>query len=325
MIKKKVLLIFSIILIIVIAFNGCSKSKDLNNSDDKRNITIIVKMKGGNYWDTVRQGADAAAKEFNANVSFIAADSETNYDEQIKLVNGAIENNVDAIILAASDYKELAAITDTAHSKKVPVIAIDTEVDSKYVKSFIGTDNVKAGEKAGEALVNILGVNGNVAIMSYVEGAQNAKQREEGLSKVLSKNPDIKVIDKKYCKSDADTAEKLTRELIETHKDLNAIVALNEAASIGVSKAVDDMKLGGKIKVVAFDNAPEEINLLESGVIQKTVIQNPFSIGYFGVKYAVDVIQGKKVPKVVDTGSKVIDKDNLYLQENQKLIFPFTK
>lgn len=325
MIKKKILFIFSIILIIVTAFNGCSKSNDITSNDNKRNITIIVKMKEGNYWNTVRQGADAAAKEFNANVSFIAADNETDIDDQIKLVNGAIENNVDAIILAASDYEGLGKITDTAHSKKIPVIAIDTEVDSKYIKSFIGTDNVKAGEKAGEALVNVAGVNSNVAIMNFVEGAKNAKQREEGLNKVLSRYPDIKIVAKKYCNSDADTAEKLTKELIQTHENLNAIVALNEAASLGVSKAIDSMKLGGKIKVVAFDNAPEEINLLESGVIQKTIIQNPFSIGYFGVKYAVDSIDGKKIPKEVDTGSKVIDKDNLYLQDNQKLIFPFIK
>lgn len=325
MTKKKNLFIFSIILIVIIAVVIPSPNSEIDNRERKKNITLIVKMKGGNYWNTVRLGAEAAAKEYNAGVSFVAADSERDVKEQIKLVEGAIDNKVDAIILAASDYKELSTFVDKANSNNIPVITIDTEVDSKNARSFIGTDNIKAGEKAGEALVSSSGVDCKIAVMSFVKGSKNAEQREKGLNDVILKYPSIKVVAKEYCQSDADTAAALTRKIISEHKDLNAIVALNEVAAIGVSKAIDDMNLEGKVKVVGFDNAPEEIKLLEGGVIQAIVIQNPFSMGYFGVKYAVEAVEGKKIPKSVDTGVKVINKENLYLPDNQKLVFPFIK
>jgi ribose transport system substrate-binding protein len=83
-------------------------------------------------------------------------------------------------------------------------------------------------------------------------------------------------------------------------------------------------RLAGKIRIVGFDSTPDEIEFLESDVIDSLIIQNPFSMGYLGVKYAVDAMNGKPVPKIVDTGSKVINKDNMYLPENQKLLFPLT-
>ena len=78
------------------------------------------------------------------------------------------------------------------------------------------------------------------------------------------------------------------------------------------------------VKIIGFDNTPEEIRYMEKDVIQSLVVQNPFSMGYLGVKYAYDVLNNEIVPKVVDTGSTVIDKVNMHYKENQKLVFPFT-
>lgn len=178
---------------------------------------------------------------------------------------------------------------------------------------------------AGGVLIDIVGKNANIAIMNSIKGSRNAEQREEGLEKVISKYPGINVVSKAYCMSEAKRAYSLTKEILEGNKNINAIVALNEIASEGVAQAVEEMKLAGKVKIIAFESTLQEIDFIDKGVIQSTIIQNPFSMGYLGVKSAVDVMDGKPVEKVRYLESKVINKDNMYLPENQKLLFPLIK
>ena len=161
--------------------------------------------------------------------------------------------------------------------------------------------------------------------MSFVKGTGSAMQREKGFLDHNSRYPGIKVVAKEYCNSDSKLAEDMAREIIAKKEKIDAIVALNADASVGVAKAIEGVKLAGRIKIIAFDNTLEEIEFLDRGVIQATIMQNPFSMGYLGVKHAVEAAEGKKIPGRIDTGSKVIRKENMYLPENQKLLFPFVK
>jgi ribose transport system substrate-binding protein len=319
--------VFLLIFACFFSFSTCSRNLDMTNTT--KNIALIVKMNNGYYWGSVKLGADAAASEFNVNVRYNAPDNEEDVEGQIKLVNSELEQKVDALILAASDYKKLAGVTEKAYEMHIPVIIIDSEVNSEKISSYIATDNLDAGVKAGNQLVAIAkGMSGRkclVGIMNFVKGTRNAEQREEGLLNAISKYPDIKVVAKEYCSSDTKLAIELTHKMIADNSDINVIVALNAISSEGVAEAIDQMNLAGKVKIIAFDSTPKEIDYLEKGVIQALITQNPFSMGYLSVKYAVDAINGVNINKYYDTGSKIIDKNNMYLPQNQRLLFPFVK
>ncbi|MED4605491.1 substrate-binding domain-containing protein, partial [Paenibacillus validus] len=114
--------------------------------------------------------------------------------------------------------------------------------------------------------------------------------------------------------------------LVQSAEPVDGIVALHAVSSIGVAEEIERLGLQGKVKVVTFDSTLEDIEYLQEGVIQATIIQNPFSMGYLGVKYAVDLLGGsKKVPARYDTGTTVIDQNNMFWSDNQKLLFPFVK
>lgn len=314
---------------LMMVMGSCSKSTDLNIAQ-KKNIALVLKMSSGYHWGTIKMGADTAAREFNVDIDFYAPTDEEDTAGQIKLVNQALDKKdkkIDALILAASDYKALVPVTEKAYDKGIPVIIIDSEVDTNKINSYIATDNLEAGKKAGSKLIDVIDRDKecNVAIMSFVKGTRNAEEREEGLISTISQYPNIHVVAKEYCLSNTRLAYILTKKVVSENVQLDAIVALNEVSSEGVAMAVDELGLSGKVKIVAFDSTTQEINYLEKGVIQATVIQNPFSIGYLGVKYAVDALEGKKIPVRYPTNSIVIDKDNMYLPENQKLLFPFIK
>ncbi|MBZ9686032.1 substrate-binding domain-containing protein [Clostridium estertheticum] len=318
---------FKIILLIetflVLFFSVGCVSTDIATVEKKKTIAVIVKTKGNDFWKTVMLGAEAAAKEFDVNVEFTCPPNEKDADGQIEQVNRVINKKVDAIVLAACDYEKLVPVTEKAIDKGIPVVIIDSELNSSKISSFIATDNKEAGNLAGQKLLEIAGEQCNVVVMSFVKGTATANQREKGLFEVINKHPGIKVLDIQYCYSEAEIAREQTKMVIKKYDKIDAIVALNGPAAMGVADAIQNMNLQGKVKVIGFDSTHEEIDFMEADVIQATIVQNPFNMGYLGVKSVLEVLNEKSVPKNVDTGSKVIDKKNMYTPENQKLLFPF--
>lgn len=319
---KKVFL--CLMLITLLLCGACTKNGNLGKAENKE-IALIVKTIYGYYWGTVKLGADTAAREFNVNVDFNGPGNEQDVDGQIKLVEQALSENVDALILAATDYEGLVEVTEKAHGRHIPVIIIDSEVETGEIDSYIATDNIDAGKKAGKAVIDIAGKNCKVAIINFVKGSRNAEQREEGLLDTLSAYPGIQVVAKEYCSSDKDLAFQLANEILAENGDNVVFVTFNDVASEGVADAVAQRKLGDQVKIIAFDNTPKEIDYLEKGVIQALIIQNPFSMGYLSVKYAVEALNGNLVPEYYNTGSYLITSENMYMPEYQKILFPIVK
>jgi len=305
---------------------SCSNSpSNLRTTDTVRKVSMIVKMTSGSFWNTVKMGAEVAAKEYNVELTFLGPDSEDDIEGQIKLVDDSIKNNADAIILSASDYMKLAQVTDRAAYHKIPVISMDTEVASARVKTFVGTNNYEAGQRAAERMVALINGRGQIGLVSFVEGARNADERASGMMDYIARFPNVEVVDTVYCGSDVQLASRLTKEMLSKYPNLRGIIALNEMAGIGVSQEVDKLGFGGIVKIITFDSPPEVIEMLQEGIVQATVIQNPYSNGYLAVQHAVEAIEGMHVPERVDTGSKLIDLDNMLWPENQKQLFPFVR
>ena len=126
-----------------------------------------------------------------------------------------------------------------------------------------------------------------------------------------------------YCDSDYDKAFALTKEMFSRREDINMIAGLNLYSIIGAARAVDELGLGGEVKVIGFDNDKKGIQYMEEGIIDALVVQKPFNMGYLGIEAAVRVAQGKKVERVIDSGMEVITVDNIYTGENEKLLFSF--
>lgn len=321
--KLKRSIVMICILFVFSAFPGCSE-KTLSPNEEKINIEVIVKKKDASFWTVVAMGCEAAGKEFGANVKIDGPYDENNIDEQIKMVDDAVNNKVDAIVLAAGDYTKLVNVTEKAVMQKIPVIIIDSELNSAKTKAFVGTDNVDAGYKLGQTLADKVGSKCRVAVMNFIKGAATSDQREQGVYQALELYPEISVISKLYCNSDEDTAYQLTKNILKEYPDLNAIVCTNAYGTTGTARAIADENKAGKVKVIGFDSTPEEIGFVEKGVIEALIVQNPFNMGYLGVKYALDSVKKQTVPKATNTGSVIIDKENMYLPENEKLVFPFT-
>ncbi|MFB5265409.1 substrate-binding domain-containing protein [Paenibacillus enshidis] len=286
-------------------------------------IDMIVKQKDSEYWNTVKLGAEVAAKEFNVKLNFRGPNRETDIEGQIKLMEASIQADPDAIILAAGDYMALAQVTDRAIG--IPVITMDAEVASARPVAFIGANNYASGQLAAERLSTLTGPEAEIGIINFVKGARNADQRLEGLMDYLARFPDISIVETAYCGSDQELAYQEAAAMLKRYPELDAIVGLSGEAGLGVGRAVREAGLVPKVKIVTFDSPPAVMEMLQEGTVQATVIQNPFSNGYLAVKQAVEYIQGMDVPDRTDTGTKLIDLNNMMWPENQKQLFPFVR
>ncbi|MBD0383183.1 substrate-binding domain-containing protein [Paenibacillus sedimenti] len=323
-IKQGRLLLFAM-LAAVASMSSCTRQAEPLPTEQKKHLEVVLRSQNGDYWKTVKMGAEVAAKEFDVTLDFRAPGDEADVKGQVALLEQSINIDPDAIVLAANDYRGLTSVVDQAASLNIPVITIDSEVETSKVQSFIGANNYEAGVLAGKQLVKLAGTSCNIAIVSFKQGERNAEQRELGLLEEIAKYPDIKVLDKVYSLTNRELAGQLTRQIIQQHPQLDGIIALNAISSISVAAEIQKLGLEGQVKIITFDSTWEELELLQEGVIQATIVQNPFSIGYLGVKNAVEAIKGNKIPPRVDTGIKAIDLDNMFWSDNQKLLFPFVK
>nr|HPJ99743.1 substrate-binding domain-containing protein [Candidatus Hydrogenedentota bacterium] len=117
----------------------------------------------------------------------------------------------------------------------------------------------------------------------------------------------------------------VTQDMITANPNLAGIFAANEGGAIGAAQALRADGKAGEIKLVAFDASDEEIAALKEGVIQALVVQNPYKMGYEGVKAAVDHLEGRPVEKRIDTGVTVVSMENFDEPEIQNILNPLSK
>jgi ribose transport system substrate-binding protein len=326
---RKRLLKTSITILLVIAILTGSffvlKSFFGKSSSKQPYIIVILKIdpETMQFWQTVKAGIDTATKEFGCKVEIDAPKSEADVDGQIKIIEAAIKKRPDAIVLAASDYNKLVLEAQKIKKSGIKLITVDSGINSDISQSFIATDNVKAGEKEGQMLSALLSQSSKIAIISSVNNASTAIDREKGLKLGLSKEQDSNIIGTFFSNSSYDEAYEITKDLLIKNPDLKGIAGLNEPSATGAARAIAELKLQDNVRLVGFDNSIDEIKYIEAGVIQGTVVQKPFNMGYLCIKTAVEDVNGEKIDKRIDTDSVVITKTNMYSVENQKLLFPF--
>ena len=137
----------------------------------------------------------------------------------------------------------------------------------------------------------------------------------------MKKHPKIKVLPPLEA-SDAGKAFSNVTNMLTAHPEIGGIFAASEPNGVSGSAVLDQKKLAGKVKLVAFDSSDKEIEALKSGTIQALIVQDPFQMGYKGVKTALKAIKKEAVDKKVDSGLKIVTKENLDTAEIQKLLHP---
>jgi ribose transport system substrate-binding protein len=294
-------------------------------------IAVIPKGTTHEFWKSINAGAVKAQRELQAegvNVQIIWKGplKEDDREQQVQVVENFVAQRVSGIVLAPLDKKALVAPVETAVRAKIPVVVIDSGIDSKAPASFVATDNRDGGRIAARELGKLLGGKGNAIMLRYAVGSASTEQREEGFLEVMKKDfPNIKLISTdQHAGATRDSAKRTAENLLNRFgRQVNGIFACNESSAAGMLLALKDAGLaGGKVKFVAFDSGETLNKGLKDGDVQGMVVQNPMRMGYLGVKTMVAALQGKKVDPVIDTGVGFVTKANFNSPEMADIVNP---
>lgn len=305
---------------LVLLVAGCGKP-----GGGKARIAVVPKGTTQSFWLGVKAGAEDAAREFGVEVIWQGPAKETDVAGQKRIIETFINQKVDAIVMAACDETALIPTVEQADRQGIPVVTIDSGVKSDVPRSFVATDNIAGAREAARALAGLVGGKGEVGLIPFVKGAATSNMREEGFKREIAKFKDIRLVSVLYSNSDIMQGIRATEDMLTAHPKLAGIFAANEGGAIGAARALDLRKLGGVVKLVAFDGSAAEISALQKGTIQALIVQNPYKMGYEGVKAAVSAIKGKPVPRRIDTGVTVVTKRNLNEPKVQSVLYPDRK
>jgi ribose transport system substrate-binding protein len=317
-------------LIGALALSGCSK-KPAPESEAKARarlrIAVIPKGTTHEFWKSVHAGAVKAARELDVDIVWKGPLREDDLKTQIDLMQSFTAQRVAAIALAPLNGKALVASVDAAAGAGVPVVIFDSALSGGKPVSFVATDNRAAGKLAGERMAKLLGDKGKVLVLRYQEGSASTRDREEGFLEAVRAHPGLEVVsDNQYGGATTETAFSASESLLIAKSaasgGVDGVFTPNESTTFGMLLALEKAKLAGKLKFIGFDAAEKLVKAVEAGSIDGLVLQNPFKMGYLAVRTAVEHLRGTPAPARTDTGSQLVDKQNLADPAVREIIKP---
>jgi ribose transport system substrate-binding protein len=312
---------------------GCGKEKEGGAAPDgAKAITIAVIPKGTTheFWKSVHAGAVKASKEAGVTVVWKGPLKEDDLKAQIDVVQSFTAQGVSGIVVAPLSDKGLLNSVKGATAAKIPVLVFDSDLQGKEHVSFVATDNLAAGKLAGEHLAKLIGDKGNVVLLRYQEGSASTTNREQGFLEAMKAHPEVKVVsDNQFGGATTESAFSTSESLLSAQKagegGVAGVFCPNESTTFGMLLALQKAGLAGKIKFVGFDSSEKLVGGLKDGQIHGLVLQDPFNIGYLAVKTMAQHLKGEKIETRIDTGARLVTKENMEEPAMKDLLSPDLK
>jgi len=290
---------------------------------EKPYVALISKGFQHQFWQAVKAGAEQAAEEFDVEITFEGPDTEADVDQQIQMLQTALDKSPAAIGFAALDSQAAGPLLQQAKDQSIPVIAFDSGVDSDIPLTTAATDNLAAAAEAAEHMAEAVGHEGKVALVVHDQTSVTGQQRRDGFVDYMEENePNIEIVDIQYGGGDQAKSADLAKAIIAANPDLKGIYGSNEGSAIGVVQAVKELGIDPtQLVVVGFDSGKAQMDAIRDGLMLGAITQNPVGIGYETVKAAVEAIDGKELAKTIDTGFYWYDVSNIDDDEIQAVLY----
>ena len=250
--------------------------------------------------------------------------AESNVADQVNMVDNAVNRHVAGIVLAPSDPEALIPSIRKAWENAIPVVLIDSgvaESGDKFYQSFLSTDNKAAGELCAKELIERMGSEGKIAIMSYVAGVGSEIGRVGGFTDYIKANSKIEIVNTFYSQSQMATALNQTLDVLAANPDLTGIFGANEPTAAGMGRALEQAGKAGQLTAIGFDGNEDLQGFVRNGTLNGIAVQGSFQMGELGVRTVAKVLAGEQVEKYIDTGVIFVTKDNIDKPEAQNVLY----
>lgn len=322
---KKVISMLVIMSLAVSLFAGCSKeepaaststkteakteTKEENKSESTQedsgeksvsDITVGYSFQGlsDEYIVFLKEAVDAKAAELGVNV--LIADGQMSAEKQISQVENFIAQQVDVIVMNPISMDGCAPAVAAAHEAGIPIITLISIVSNQdLATSYVGSNSVESGEIEMQLAADGLGGKGNIVVMFGQMGHDAQIGRYDGLKNVLANYPDIQIVAEQTGNWSREEGMAIMENWLSSGKEIDAVVAQNDAMALGALMAIEAKGMLGEIQVYGIDAIPEALLALEEDKMNGTVFQDAKGQGAKSVEVALQVAMGESVDKNV--------------------------
>lgn len=292
-------------------------------------LGVIAKGTIHEYWLAVKAGAEAACAEEGVEMLWDGPSTETRHDEQRSILENMVSAGAKGIVIAPTSHEALVRPVESTVAGGVPVVVFDSNLDGDAYISFVATDNKAGGKLAGQAIIErTAGTPQRLLMLRYTEGSGSTRAREAGFEEAVAEHEGVTLVDSQFTNGTTEGAidvatNMLSRQVKDNKLEIDGMFAANLPTTIGMMRALDRLaKQGVAVNVVAmgFDSSEELINGLKDNKIQGLIVQDPYGMGYTGVKTMLAHLRGDAVPKYIDTGVTLVTLPDLDKSEVRKLL-----
>ncbi|SJN40139.1 Possible fucose ABC transporter, substrate-binding component [Microbacterium esteraromaticum] len=290
---------------------GAGNGGDGASQDGEVYVALVSKGFQHQFWQAVKKGAEQKAEELGVRVTFEGPAAETEITQQLEMLTTAIAQNPDAIGYAALDPEACVAPLEQAKAKDIPVVYFDAPCNGDVGLSLAATDSKVAGALAAEHMADLIGGEGEVAIVGHSQINSTGVERRDGfVDKIEADYPNIKIVDIQYGDGDHLKSADIAKAMIAAHPNLKGLYGTNEGSAIGIVNAANELGLAkGKLTIIGSGAA--QIKAIKEGLMAGAITQDPIGIGARTVESAVAAAKGEKLDEFYDTGSYWYDATNI--------------
>jgi len=312
---KRLGIIFSYLVLTGLLMLCQRGEKDIGTT---KTIALVMKTLNNPFFIDMQRGAEQAARKLNVKLIVQAAEREVDVEKQMQIIENLIQRKVDAICVVPSGSREIIPAIVKANAAGIPILTVDTRVDSVALKAaggkvltFIGSDNIDGGRIAGEYIIRRLNGKGKVAVLEGIPGHETGDARLQGFHRAVDPVAGIEIVASQTANWERDQGFNVFQNILQSHPDVQALFACNDMMALGAIEAIAAAGKTGEIIVVGFDAIEDARNAIRLGTMDASVAQHPFEMGKQAVERACRVLQGESIPENIPVKIELITIENV--------------
>lgn len=293
MLKMQKILVISLVLLLLASFSFAAAAQEIN-------IGLIPMTLSNEYFIALINGAEQRAELYDVELTVQGPQTHADALAQLEQMENMISRGVDAIVIVPSSSEALAPALLKAEEAGIPVINLDTKFNQDTLANagvspipFIGTDNYDGALDAGRLALELLGGEGQVAILEGISGQQNTYDRKEGF--IAGMEGKLEVVATQTADWEVEKGYNAAQNIMQANPELDLIFGSNDGMAIGAYRAILEAGNEDEIYVIGYDAVPAALESVKEGELYATIAQFPAEMGKRGIDAAMQIINGEDI------------------------------
>ena len=307
--------VICVIVCLTVIILGCQRGSETHGGPT---IALVVKTLNHPFFIDMQNGAEKAAENLGINLIVQGAEREVDVEKQMQIIENLIQRKVDVLCVAPSGSKEIVPGILKANRANIPVLIVDTQVDTSvlneaggHIETFIGSNNYEGGHIAGKYIVEKMASRGKVAVLEGIPGHETGDARLRGFRDALKYSPDIEIVVSLTANWERDQGFNVFQNILQSHPEVQALFACNDLMALGAVEAIEAAGKTGEIVVIGFDALNDAKKAIREGTMDGSVAQYPYEMGKAAIESGYRIIKGETVEKYIPVKIELITSKNM--------------